>query len=334
MNRVSAIAAWREGMARVNRAPAVLAGTWVITLAVSLPLALVLRGMIAQHLGDSLAADSAASGVNYEWMQEFSDQATGVGVTFKPTIIGFGAVLDNLSGFLDNTPRPLVISGLAFAYIALWTFAAGGIIDRFARDRVTGPHGFFSAAGVYFGRFLRLGIIQLIVYGLLFQALHPYLFDRLYPRLTRDLTVERDAFFVRVGFYLVFGALIAACNLVFDYAKVRAVVEDRRSMFGAIGASIRFVRRNGAATGLYLLNVAVFAVSVALYGLVAPGAGASGLTMWAAFALGQIYVLVRLWVKLLFWASEAALFQGRLAHASYVALPQPTWPDSPAADAI
>jgi hypothetical protein len=305
-----------------------------MTLAVSLPLALVLRGMIAQHLGDSLAADSAASGVNYEWMQEFGDQATGLGVTFKPTIIGFGAVLDNLSAFLDNTPRPLVIIGVAFAYIALWTFAAGGIIDRFARDRATGPHGFFSAAGVYFGRFLRLGIIQLIVYGILFQTLHPYLFDQLYPRLTRDLTVERDAFFVRVGFYVVFGALVAACNLVFDYAKVRAVVEDRRSMFGAIGASIRFVRRNGAATGLYLLNVGVFAVSVAAYGLLAPGAGSSGLTMWAAFALGQLYVVTRLWVKLLFWASEAALFQGRLAHAGYVTLPQPTWPDSPAADAI
>jgi hypothetical protein len=267
-------------------------------------------------------------------MQEFGDQATGVGVTLKPTIIGFGAVLDNLSGFLDNTPRPLVISGLAFAYIALWTFAAGGIIDRFARDRATGPHGFFSAAGVYFGRFLRLGIVQLIVYGLLFQTLHPYLFEQLYPRLTRDFTVERDAFLVRVAFYVVFGAIVAACNLVFDYAKVRAVVEDRRSMFGAIGASIRFVRRNGAATGLYLLNFAVFVVSVAAYGLLAPGAGGSGLTMWAAFALGQIYVVTRLWVKLLFWASEAALFQGRLAHAGYVTLPQPTWPDSPAADAI
>jgi len=115
VNPLSAFAAWREGVARVNSAPAVLVGTWLITLAVSLPLALVMRGMIAQHLGDSLAADSAANGVNYEWMQEFGDQATGVGVTLKPTIIGFGAVLDNVSGFLDNTPRPLVISGLAFA---------------------------------------------------------------------------------------------------------------------------------------------------------------------------------------------------------------------------
>ena len=45
-------------------------------------------------------------------------------------------------------------------------------------------------------------------------------------------------------------------------------------------------------------------------------------------------MLVRLWIKLVFWASETALFQARLAHAGYVAAPQPTWPDSPAAEAI
>src|SRR5204862_2538677 len=113
-----------------------------------------------------------------------------------------------------------------------------------------------------------------------------------------------------------------------------AVVEDRRSMLGAIAAAIRFVRHNGAAAGLYALNVAIFALGVGLYGLVAPGAGNSGLTMWLAFALGQIYLIARLWVKLVFWGSETALFQGRLAHAGYVASPKPSWPDSPAADAI
>ena len=91
--------------------------------------------MLAQHLGASLAAEPAASGVNYDWMQEFADQATGLGATFRPTIIGFGAVLDNLSAFVDNTARPVVIVGAAGTYIVLWLFVAGGIIDRYARDR-------------------------------------------------------------------------------------------------------------------------------------------------------------------------------------------------------
>ena len=110
---MSALSAATDGVRRVNRAPAILVGVWALTLLVSLPLAFALRGMIAQHLGASLAADSAASGVNYDWMQEFGEQASGLGTTFKPTVIGFGAVLDTLSAFVDVTPRPVVVTGAA-----------------------------------------------------------------------------------------------------------------------------------------------------------------------------------------------------------------------------
>ncbi|MCU1382067.1 MAG: hypothetical protein JWL71_764 [Acidobacteria bacterium] len=332
---MSALAAWLEGIRRVNRAPAVLLGVWALTLLVSVPLAVALRGMLAQHLGASLAADSAATGVNYDWMQEFSDQATGLGTTFKPTIIGFGAVLDNLSSFLDATPQPIVIAGAAAVYIVLWMFAAGGILDRYARDRSTHIYGFFGSAGEYFFRFLRLGLMQWIVYGMLFGGLHAWLFDRLYPRLTHEMTVERTAFAVRVGLYLVFGAAVAAATMIFDYAKVRAVVEDRRSMVGAVNAAAGFIRRNaGGAVLLFLLNFGAFIATLGIYALVAPGAGSSGLTMWLGVAVGQVYVITRLWIKLTFWASETALFQGRLGHAGYVVRAQPVWPDSPAADAI
>jgi len=327
--------ACREGMRRVNRAPAVLLGVWALTLLVSLPLTAVVRGMLAQHLGSSLAADTAASGVNYDWMQEFSDQATGLGVTFKPTIIGFGAVLDNLSAFMDDIERPVVIVGAASFYILLWIFVAGGVIDRYARDRATRAHGFFATSGVFFFRFLRLAAVQWIVYAFLFGWMHPWLFDRLYPRMTHETSVERTAFVARVALYLVFGVLIAAATMIFDYAKVRAVVEDRRSMIGAITGALGFIRRNcGAAESLFLANFALFVIVAGLYALVAPGAGRTGASMWIGFAIGQLYVIGRLWVKLVFWASETALFQNRLAHAGYVARPEPTWPDSPAADAI
>ena len=112
----SPLAAWRDGIGRVARAPAILIGVWALTLLVSLPLALGLRGMLEQHLGRSLAAETAASGVNYEWWQEFSDQATGLGVTFRPTIIGFGAVLDNLSGDA-TTLEPQFLKALSDAAI-------------------------------------------------------------------------------------------------------------------------------------------------------------------------------------------------------------------------
>jgi len=329
---MSAWAAATEGIRRVRRAPMLVIGAWAITLLVSVPLTIALRGMIAQHLGDSLAADSAAAGVNYDWMQEFADQASGVGVTFRPTIIGFAAVLDNLSAFLDASARPVVIVGAASVYLLGWLFLAGGMIDRLARDRPTLAHGFFSACGVFFFRFLRLAAAQWIVYALLFGSLHPWLFGRLYPRLVHEVTVERTAFLVRVALYGVFALAVAACAVVFDYAKVRAVVEDRRSMLGAIKAAMGFISRNyAAAISLFALDFLLFAAVLAGYGLIAPGGG-GGATAWVAVVIGQGYIGARLAVKLVFWASETALFQSRLAHAAYVARPEPAWPDSPAAD--
>jgi hypothetical protein len=328
--RTSDWSAWRDGIARVNRAPTILAGVWTITLLVSLPLQLSLRATIAQHLGDSLAADAAASSINFDWMQEFGDQATGLGTTFTPTIIGFGAIADNLSGFLDNARRPAAIVTAAAVYLLLWTFVSGGIIDRFARDRATGSHGFFSASGGYFFRFLRLSVVMWGAYALLFATLHPYLFDRLGRRLIANATDERVAFSVRLALYAVFGLSLALCNLVFDYTKVRTVVEDRRSVIGAIVASLRFIVRNrAAAVALYALDAALFVATLVLYAIVAPGVGGAGWSVWMALAIGQLYVLARLWVKLVFWASETALFQGRLAHARYAAAPAPVWPDSP-----
>ena len=332
---MTALAALREGMSRVNRAPAVWLGVWLVTVVVSLPLAAAMRDRLQASLGGSLAADTAASGVNYDWMQEFASEATGLATTFKPAVIGFAAVVDNLSAFLDQTRQPVILSAVAASYIAAWVFLSGGIIDRYARNRTTHAHGFFAASGVFFFRFLRLGVLMALVYGLLLGSLHPWLFDTLYPKLTRELTVERTAFMVRASLYLAFGAALAVCNLVFDYAKVRAVVEDRRSMLGALGAGLRFMRTNPASTAaLYLMDALLFALVLGVYAVAAPGAGSGGWSAWTAFVLGQAYVLARLWVKLVFWASETALFQGRLAHAGYVASQKPVWPESPIAEAI
>jgi hypothetical protein len=329
------LSAWRDGIRRVNAAPAIVAALWALTLAVTLPMSAAMRSLLARHLGDSLAAETAASGVNYDWMQEFADQAAGLGVTFKPTIIGFGAVADNLSAFLDRSERPVVIVAAASVYILLWIFAAGGIIDRYARDRPTHASGFFAASGVFFFRFLRLGVLQAIVYSTLFSSVHPLLFERLYPKLIHDLTVERTAFLLRVALYLVFGALVALCVTVFDYAKVRAIVEDRRSMIGAAVEGIRFVRRNAAdTTALFLLNFGSFVAVVALYAALVPAVAGTGVSMWLMVMMGQLYLLARLWVKLVFWASETALFQSRLAHVGYVSRPEPRWPESPQAEQI
>lgn len=333
--RAGAISAFREGIRRVNAAPMVLAGMFLLTLLVALPLSIALRGMLEAHLGESLAAETAASGVNYDWWQEFSAQATALAASFVPSIIGFGAVLENLSSLMDNLPLASTIAGITAAWLVLWSFLSGGVLDRYARGRPTRAHGFFAACGTHFWRFVRLGLFALVAYSLLFGVVHPWIFDTLYPRWIREFTVERNAFLVRLSGYILFGGLLVLTNLLFDYARIRIVVEDRRSAIGALVAGARFVRRRrGPALRLYLLNGAAFVALVLLYALISPGAPSSGWKAWLVVLVGEFYVLGRHYLKLLFYASEVVLFQTALAHASYTAAPAVIWPDSPAAESI
>jgi hypothetical protein len=162
-----------------------------------------------------------------------------------------------------------------------------------------------------------------------------WLFETLDERFTRDITAERMEFAWRLGAYLIIGAALVLINLLVDYAKIRAVVEDRRSMIGALIAGARFIARQPAgALGLYALNGLLFVLVLAVYALVSPGAGRDGLAVWGVLLVGQAYLLARLILRLLFAASQICFFQSRLAHANYAAFPVPTWPESPDAESL
>jgi hypothetical protein len=188
----------------------------------------------------------------------------------------------------------------------LATFLLGGTMDRLARDRATATFGFFGACGTFFFRFLRLDVVAAAAYLVVF--LLAYLG-----------TMPGNAVSI------VLGVLLLLVSVVFDFARVRMVVEDRRSAFGALISGARFVARNPvSAIALAVLNV-----------ILAGGAWWLG----ATFAIGATaaiyaYLLARAVLRLMFMASTIALFQSRLAHAGYVARRIATWPESPAADAV
>jgi hypothetical protein len=329
------IHALRDGIRRVGKAPIVILGIYIITLLTAAPLGIIMHEAIATDLGSSVAADDAAVGVNWEWWEEFQSDSTGIARTFSPRIIGFAAVLTNQSEFVDNElPRGEVMLTV-IAYLGIWTFLVGGIIDRFARQRRIASVGFFATCGTFFFRFCRLSLIAGAAYWMVFGMVHVWLFEELYSLATENLAVERTAFLIRVALYATFALLLLPINMVFDYAKIRAVVEDRRSMVGAVLAAIRFIRRRPHETvGLYLLNGGLFLTVLTAYAILAPSPGSGSPSMWIGFAVGQAYVVARLCTKLVFYASQTSFFQSQLAHSDYVANPTAVWPDSPAAEAI
>src|SRR5690348_292668 len=96
------IAAWRDGFQRVRRAPAVLVSVFIITLLAALPLAITMRGLIDTSLGRSLRSEQVADGADPDWLQEFAFQASGIGTTLTPSVIGFATTLDSISSVADG----------------------------------------------------------------------------------------------------------------------------------------------------------------------------------------------------------------------------------------
>ena len=200
---------------------------------------------------------------------------------------------------------------LAAPYLLFWLFLSGGLLDRLARGRRVGTAHFFAVSGVFLIRFVRLGLIVAAAYYLLFRLFRPQMSSR--PEM------------------FAFLAGLAIVNLVADFAKVRAVVEDRRSMLGALLASVRFIRtRPMRAVGLFALHLVVAAGLLELW----PRMVSMPQDQWSALGVAVVFLLIMTVARLAFLASEVALFQQELAHASYAAMPAPVWPDSSAVEAI
>ncbi len=210
-----------------------------------------------------------------------------------------------LGGFLNMAP--------ALVWLILWSFLLGGLIDRYARNRPTRGRGFFGACGAHFGAMLRLGMAELCINAGCVVLLGARIAGNGYARAATLLLV------------LTAGAIV-------HYARVRLVVEDRRSAVGALLAGGRFLRRHAAASVAIYVTFAACLVLSYLILLRQPPPGLE--SEWLTAAAGESVIALQLFLALASLASATTLFQARLAHASYTAGPRLEWPESPAAEAI
>ena len=189
------------------------------------------------------------------------------------------------------------------AWVVIWAFLGGGVFDRYARNRPTRGRGFFGACGAHLPAMLRLGVSEWLI-GLVAARL-----------VTGNAAL----------------AVALTASIFFLYARVRLVVEDRRSAIGALLAGGRFIRRNVAAVPLALTFAAAMWPVILLWQTRTADPVDSTLLR---FAEQEVTLALLLFLVLASWASATAFFQSRLAHASYTAGPPLEWPESPAAEAI
>lgn len=204
--------------------------------------------------------------------------------------------------------------GLGIVYLVASIFLTGGIVATLAADNRVTLRRFITNAARYFWRFLRLFVALAIVLGSVVAAnliwLKPYVDTQ------RDLvTTGRASFLLRSGNVIVILIVAALILMVFDYAKIRTVVQDRRSAVMAVLSALGFTLRRPCRTVfLFTMNLILAGLLVVAY-LVVENlfSGATIASIIGLFALQQLFILGRIWMKLSFFASQLELHQATMA---------------------
>jgi hypothetical protein len=201
---------------------------------------------------------------------------------------------------------------LGIAYLVLWVLLLGGILEIMARrERRPTLTDFLSSGGRFFFRFGQLTLMSGVLYYLVY-LLGRWLFFTI-EDATRDVTVERVVLLCTLAGAALVLFLLCLINAAFDYAKIATVIEGGgKSMVRMAARGFRFVLAEPRKTmGLYFALGLVGLVLLGLYSLVAPGARQATLPgIVVAFLVGQIYLVIKLVIRLTFYASQMALYEG------------------------
>src|SRR5205809_248899 len=132
--------------------------------------------------------------------------ALSVAFSLTPDLDPSSVILAQYTAVAPLLPFGIFLFGpYNVTWFVAWSFLGGGILDRYARNRATRGRGFFGACGAHFPALLRLGVAEWLVWLAMARADLPR--------------------------YLGSGAevVLLASALFLLYARVRLVVEDRRS---------------------------------------------------------------------------------------------------------
>ena len=306
------------GIRMLMRERWLVVGLWLVNVAFALPAAWVVTDALEASIGGSRVHESLRDGFDMGWFGEFEARTAGLAATFSPTLSGGGAFLDNMEAWVSGslfTRFPLVL-GIAAGYVVVWLVLLGGVLDRFAGDDEDRSLArLFGAGGHTLLRFVRLALMSAALYALIY-LIQRALFGRL-ENWSRDTTSEWPVLLLSLAVYLATALQLLFVQICFGYAKVATVVDERRSMVLAAVRGFAFVLLHPRQTlGLASSILGAMGLLLALYAWLAPGSGqASVVTIVAAFAVGQIVLLIRLGGRLTHLAGQTVLYR-RLSGAA------------------
>jgi hypothetical protein len=288
----------------------------------TLPLVVPIFWLVALTTGRTLAADRMFAGkLDIRWVVDVINNVINnqmPGFSLESTGIQIG----------------LLIAVTGFIYLLMNTFFAGGIIEVFAVDygHFT-MRRFWAGCGAYFWRFFRLMLISFFFYG---GVVFIYLVMRgMINTAEAQATSYESLLYKRWGSLVMLIVMLGFVNMVFDYAKIRTVVDDSRSMFRETFRALGFSLRHLFSVSALFLVIA--AIGMGLFLLLAwlrdSIDQSSVIMVIAAILLGQTAIAARMWTRVTFFAA-ALDFYRRFKPKKVRALPPELTADAESSEAI
>ncbi len=199
---------------------------------------------------------------------------------------------------------------LLVLYLFVLPFLYGGVLNDLVRPREAVGFGasFWAGGGKYYGRFLRLEVLSLLLWvpaAILFilvgKALDAAAADPLKEQLNFYLTLTRVVF----ALFLFFGV-----KMILDYARIRIASGELRGTLAAmLWATVFVVKKPLKSLGLYyILGLTALAGLAAYWGVQSLFAKTTTAAVLAGVILAQLHILWRSWIKVAYQAAQVKLF--------------------------
>lgn len=256
---------------------------YFVNVFVALLVAMPLYYLLEDKLSYSLEASKLLEGFNYTVVQDFRNEYGDV----------VAALLGQSQFFI-------------LLFVLLYVFLTGGILTVFKTlPDALNPTEFGKGCKKFFSRFLRL-----MIYFLILQVGLGAIFVGIFVG-TVDTSCDKCIMHTILMLAPLFVILSSILMMVHDYAKIEVVQSDEKLLFQPIKNAFRFTFRHFFKTlSLYWLNILTFVVTFGLYWLAKtnlPADTGSGIVM--VFILGQIFLLLRIGLKLLNLSSATVMYQ-------------------------
>jgi hypothetical protein len=302
-----------KGFKTTGKATRMIILLLVINLAFSLILAVPMYHSLKDSIGNSLVGERMAEGFDYLWWGEYRDEAQGLEQTFTPSIIGKGAILNNLEGLIQLRifDLPPIVLVLGLLYIILHTFLAGGILSILKNaDQKFSLKKFFHGAGSHFFRFFLLMLISWVFFLIIGQAVKGGL-DSILDGVRETAFSEIAPFYLGLVFSAVVFFLFLFVQMAFDYGRIKIVLEDSPNIIASAAGAFRFVFRYlGSTLGLFYLLFLVQIIFTLIYiqiqGII-PQSSLLGVVV--AFLFQQFFIFGLIWIRCWLYSSQMELYR-------------------------